>query len=79
MERAFGTLALLYTSFERVNGELAKVDKEFDKECSRMLHEMEKVKDVQRCVDESALCQSMPAARITTMWHRTRGFGVSTN
>ena len=38
-EKALETLALLYTRFEQINSDLDKVDKDFDKEFSRMLDE----------------------------------------
>ena len=41
---ALETLALLYTRFEQVNSDMAMVDKDLDKEFSRMLDEMEKSK-----------------------------------
>ena len=53
-KRALETLAILQARFEQVNSDLAKVDKEFDREFEQMEDEMEKVKDAQRIMDISA-------------------------
>ena len=65
-ERALETLALLYMRLEQFNSDFAKVDKEFDKEFSRMPDEMDKVKEAQRFVEITA--QTVHESRET--WHR---------
>ena len=47
-ERALDTFAILYERFEQVNSDLAKVDKEFDREFALIQAEMEKVKEAQK-------------------------------
>ena len=53
-ERALETLALLYARCDQVNSDLAKADKEFDKEFAKMQVKMEKVKETQRLMEISA-------------------------
>ena len=68
--KALEALALLHTRFEQFNSDLAKVDKNFDKGFSRMLDEMDKVKEANDSW-RYLRNQYMTSAKLTTVWHRT--------
>ena len=53
-ETALDTLAILYQRFERVNSDLANVDKQFDKGCEEVQDAMEKVSGTQESMEISA-------------------------
>ena len=53
-ERALDTLAILCERFEQVNSDVAKVDKEIDREFAQMQAEMERVREAQGLTEISA-------------------------
>ena len=52
--QAWTRFVILHERFEQVNGDFARVDKEFEREFAQMEAEMEEVKEAQRFMEISA-------------------------